>query len=231
MAESANYGWTPLLVKMVPGLHALKGQGKKGDGKQMQDFLQTSTAMKVIRQYASSVARRDRARPIDFFLQMQQLPALMEKLCGVDPEGTYEVHFYPQEEDGDGFKRFRYLLVSPSYSIAGAQHLRPIVTIDGAAKEDFIGGTILAAVSLDASDHISLIALMYCESENAEYARILGQFLRANVPHQEDAITDSGKGLVSGLAEADFRYNGGCEWHILHKNTPLKVRKEGRVEN
>lgn len=72
---------------------------------------------------------------------------------------------------------------------------------------------------------------MYCESENAEYARILGQFLRAHVPHQEDAISDSGKGLVSGLAEANFRYHGGCEWHILHKNTPLKVREEGRVEN
>jgi hypothetical protein len=209
-----------LLAPIIPGLAALHGQGKRGDGKQFQAFLDES-GLPVSRAYAASVARRNLPKPLDFFVQLQQLPALVERLRVLDPEGTYEVHFHPQ---GEGeFRRFHYLLISTSYWIAGAQHVRPITTVDGAGKTDFIGGTLLNAVKLDASGHIVPIAFMYCASENAVFVEILGKFVRHKVPNQRDAISDAGVALISGLEAAGFLYNGGCKWHIVYKNVVMQV--------
>lgn len=189
---------------------------------QMKEYIKENVGgIEITRQYARSLSRFGFAQAIDYFIQIQQLSAFRDALQKLDPTGCYEVTYLDPE--GNGIQRFASFFFAPSWWTTTGEYFTPILTVDGTGVETVIGGCLLTAVTKTANNNLFPFACMYCPSETGPLVHQFGDHLRRLLPKQEDAISDSGTGLIKGLADACFRYNGGCFYHIVHKNAQVKV--------
>lgn len=188
----------------------------------MKEFVKENIGgIEITSQYARSLSRYGFAKAIDYFLQIQQLGPFQQMLKKLDPTGCYEVTYLDPE--ATGIQRFHSFFFSPSWWTATAEHFTPILTVDGTAVETVVGGCLLTAVSKTSNNNLFPFAVMYCPSETGPLVQQFGAHLRQLLPKQEDALSDSGTGLINGLEMAQFRYNGGCFYHIVYKNAQAKV--------
>jgi hypothetical protein len=223
-----------LLREMVPGLAALRGQGKPGDGKQVSPercssrsshstqtagYFKRSTGKDIKRSQGVTLARSDLPKPLDHFLHFQRLTALVAYLKGRDPGGFYECQFV----DDSGIKRFASLTIICSWWIQSGPHLRDVLNIDGTGLETFIGGTLIAALTLSANDNITPLGLLFTSSESVENVLPFMEHLRRLYPRQQFLVSDSGRAFETSADRAGFICHGGCSWHVRDKNARLKV--------
>lgn len=153
--------------------------------------------------------------------------AFRDELLKRDPRGCYELTYLGP--DVNGIQRFESFFFAPSWWTATGDHFTPVLTVDGTGVETVIGGCLLTSVTKSANNNLFPFACMYCSSETGPLVKQFGDHLRRLLPKQVDAISDSGTGLVKGMDDAGFRYNGGCYYHIVHKNAQLKVSKHTRL--
>lgn len=179
--------------------------------------------LEITSQLARSVARLRKPTRLSSFTEIQALPAFIAFLNQKDPRGRYELSV--ADPDVAGIKRFLWFFFAPSWWILDATHVQPLLTVDGTAIQTILMGALLIAVTKSANNNLYPLAMMYCDFESAANVEVFGARLRKLFPSQEDAVSDSGTGLVAGLDNAGFRRNGGCFWHITYKNVPTEVRR------
>lgn len=187
--------------------------------RQVQEFVKRVSGKDINRSHGVALARTDIPKPLDHYLHFQQVPALVEYLKGRDPNGLYEW----QSETVGGIIRFRSLTIVCSWWIASGPHLREVLNVDGTGLETFIGGTLIAAMTLSANDNIVPLGLLFTSSETVDNVTPFLQHLRRLYPHQRFLVSDSGRAFEAAADRAGFACHGGCSWHVRDKNARSKV--------
>jgi hypothetical protein len=120
--------------------------------------------------------------------------------------------------------RFQSLTIVCSWWIKSGPHLRPVLTIDGAATHPILGGTLIIAVTLTAANNIMPLGLLFTSTESSATVGPFLAIMRRLFPHQHFVISDSGTAFESAVAASNFECHGGCSFHVHLKNARAQVK-------
>ncbi|XP_060965324.1 uncharacterized protein LOC133034288 [Cannabis sativa] len=89
----------------------------------------------------------------------QQLPMYLHMLKKANPGTVTELIT-------DKKNRFKYIFLALSNSIRGWIHCRPVIVVDGTFLKTTYGGTLFTSSTMDANNHIFIMAFGIGDSEN-----------------------------------------------------------------
>ena len=161
--------------------------------------------------------------------QFQLLPAYGVAVLSADPRA----HVRLWVGDREGAKRFKQFFVCPGVSREAYRQCRSVLAIDCTPANDAFDLVILTATSVDAENHVVLIAWALADQESADAWRLFLSNLRSAVPEANDPSTtvvveDCEKGLVPAQDEVPLSVRALCLDALsrnLQKGCGLVARK------
>lgn len=167
----------------------------------------------------------------DFLFQSQQfelLPAYTGAVLSADPSA----HVQLSVEDREGTRPFKQLFVCPGASRESYRHCRQVLAMDGTPTNDTFELEILTATSIDAGNHVVLVAWAVVDRENEGawrlfFANLQSAIPEANSPSTTIIVGDCDKGLRQAQDEMPLAIQALCLENLsrnLQKDYGLAAR-------
>ncbi|XP_030479337.1 PKS-NRPS hybrid synthetase cheA-like [Cannabis sativa] len=147
------------------------------------------------------------------------------------PEDSYQqlpmyLHMLKKENPGivtelitDKKNMFKYMFLALSNSIRGCIHCRPVIVVDGTFLKTTYGGTLFTTLTMDANNHILILAFGIGDSENDSSREWFFHKLRDIFGEREGMtiISDQHKSIKKAVATVYPNiFHGACIFHLLN---------------
>ena len=156
---------------------------------------------------------------LDFFTQFAHLPAFVAALRLFDVNGHYELKTTMEPNNN----RFLSFYAATGWAKQLWRLLRNNITFDGCKVRTIISGCLLFVVTLGANNNLTLLATLYCASENENNATLCMQNVLEDFPPHEGCKTlvfqDAGTALIAACT------NCGLDWRRCSHHTVKKCRE------
>lgn len=148
---------------------------------------------------------------IDFFHDFARADSWCAHMSLVDPLGHYDLTVTGEEHN----RRFRRLYMSPGAASQIWDKLpRKVITIDGCSVNTIVGGVLLGAFTLSSANELVLLAVMYCEAENAEECTYFLRQMQQHFTGIRMVFQDAGQALIAACDAVKLPWRR-CAQHLV----------------
>ena len=158
---------------------------------------------------------------LDYFTQFAHLPGFVTALTEFDKDGHYELKTTNEPNNN----RFVSLYLASGWSKKMWLLLRKSWTYDGAKVKTVIEGCLMNVVALGANNNLVVLALFYCDTENAKNATYLMKLVLADYPPPVDGkilvYQDAGPALITGCIKNGLDWRRCCHHAVCKCRTTL----------